>query len=129
MPWISLAVSALSLFNALGALHVLAALPTLRQLPVAMPLALLLGMPLAWSLIFAALGLGLWLQKQRAIRLFAPLLSFYALSRLGLALLAQSDYDRSRFGAQATLTALWLGAIWLYAQRRHLAKGDERQCS
>ena len=134
MPrWIALAVGALSLFNGLGAWHVLAALPALRELPVQMPLVVLLGLPLVWCVAFAALSLGLLLRSWRAVRLFAPMLSLYALSRLGMSLLAQSDYDRGRLGAQALLTVLWIGIIYWYAWRlqrqatRKLAQHESEQ--
>jgi hypothetical protein len=69
--------------------------------------------------------LGLLLRSRRAARLFAPTLSLYALSRLGMAMLAQSDYDRGRLGAQALLTVLWIGVVCWYAwrsQRRAVRK-------
>ncbi len=118
MPlWIGLALGALSLFNGLGALNVLAALPTLRELPLGVPLVVLLGVPMAWCAIFAGLSLGWLLKRRRVVRLFAPLMAAYALSRLGVAFLAQSDYDQGRLGAQIALTALWIGAAWWYARR------------
>lgn len=117
MPrWIGLVIGALSLFNGLGALHVLTALPTLRELPIGMPLVLLLGVPVTWCAVFAALSVGLLLKKRRAARLFAPLITAYALSRLSMAFFAQSDYDQGRLGAQIMLTALWIGAAWWYAR-------------
>jgi len=114
--WSGLVIGTLSLFNGLGALHVLAALPTLRELPIGMPLVVLLGAPVAWCAVFAVLSVGLLLKRQRAARLFAPLLTAYALSRLGMAFFAQSDYDQGRLGAQIVLTALWIGAAWWYAR-------------
>lgn len=118
------AIGALSLFNGLGALNVLAALPTLRELPIGVPLVVLLGVPMAWCAIFAGLSLAWLLKKRRVVRLFAPLMAAYALSRLGVAFLAQSDYDQGRLGAQIALTALWIGAAWWYGQRvaRRLAR-------
>jgi hypothetical protein len=117
--WIALAVGALSLFNGLGAWHVLTALPALRELTIQIPLVVLLGLPLAWCVALAALSIGLLLKDRRAVRLFAPMLSLYALSRLSVALLAQSDYDRGRLGAQALLTALWIAVIYWYTWRSH----------
>lgn len=118
MPrWIALPVGALSLFNGLGAWHVLTSLPALRELPIAVPLVILLGLPLAWCIAFAALSVGVLLRSQRVVRLFAPMLSLYALSRLGMSLLAQNDYDRGRFGAQLALTALWIGILYWYTWR------------
>jgi len=98
-----------------------------------MPLVVLLGLPLVWCVAFAALSLGLLLRSWRAVRLFAPMLSLYALSRLGMSLLAQSDYDRGRLGAQALLTVLWIGIIYWYAWRlqrqatRKLAQHESEQ--
>ncbi len=116
--WVIGGVALLSAFNALGALGVLAALPTLRALPLGVPLVVLVGVPLLWSIVFAALCLALYVRWRHAWRLFAPLLSAYALSRLALVLFAQSDYDQGRFGAQAILTALFIGAVWWYAWRK-----------
>lgn len=96
----------------------MAALPTLRALPLRVPLVVLVGVPLLWSVVFALLCFGIAVRWRQAGRLFAPLLSAYALSRLALALLAQSDYDQGRFGAQAALTVLFIGAVWWYAWRK-----------
>ena len=116
--WVLCAVALLSAFNALGALGVLAALPTLRALPLTVPLVVLVGVPLLWSGVVAALCLSLWARQRRAWRLFAPLLSAYALSRLALALLSQTDYDQGRFGAQAAITVLFISAVWWYVWRK-----------
>lgn len=116
--WVIIGVGLLSAFNGLGALGVMAALPTLRDLPLGVPLVVLLGVPLLWSVVFALLCFGICVRWQHAWRFFAPLLSAYALSRLALALLAQSDYDQGRLGAQAALTVLFSGAVWWYAWRK-----------
>ncbi|MFQ3536498.1 MAG: hypothetical protein SNJ58_11535 [Aggregatilineales bacterium] len=122
--WISLAIAALSLFNGLGALNVISTLPALRELPIEMPLVVLIGVPLLWCIVFAGLGLGLLLKNRRAARLLAPLLTAYALSRLGMALFAQDDYSRERLGAQIALTAVWISIAWWYTRRieRHFAE-------
>ncbi|MCS6870400.1 MAG: hypothetical protein RML95_10470 [Anaerolineae bacterium] len=118
--WIGLALGALSLFNGLGALNVINAVPTLRTLPVRVPLVVLIGMPLVWCVIFAALSFGVLLKRRRAMRLFAPLLTAYALSRLSMALLTQSDYDQGRLSMQILLTVLWISVAWWCA--RHIER-------
>lgn len=85
-----------------------------------LPFALITRLAVAglWSALFIFLLLDLIRKRAWAFRWAAPLVTAYAAARLlWLAVLARSDYDQGRIGAQLILSLIALGPVWYIALR------------
>lgn len=91
-----------------------------RALDKAPPLALIIGVNLAWGIVFATLAIGLWRRHVFALRsLWACLLAYSAFELGWFRIFAHASYDRARFSFLVFFTLCVMAVnTWLILRPR-----------
>jgi hypothetical protein len=117
--WFVVLPAVLCLMSGLGALTVIQELPITGALSLPYPTTLRAMLMLAFTLLFAALFLGLLARWQKAYASMPWAVAAYAMGQwLFGALFAQADYDRGRLGIQALVTLFVLIPVFYLAHRK-----------
>ena len=113
MPWSRHVVAAVAVVNGLSAVQTVGTISGQIALGVSYPPLIRGAASAIWTVVFAALTVGLFRRSVRVLRLVAPLLTIYGLwALLSLLVFARADFDRGRAVFQAVFTLAVLIPFW-----------------